>query len=82
MSCQKVIDDFLREYFEGKLSFRDLFLFRLHLAHCRQCRRYLDSYRKTIALTKVASAHSAQAESGDAPEELVKVILAARSRRD
>lgn len=80
MRCQTVIDEFLRDYFDRKLSLGERFRFRLHLAHCRRCRLYLDSYGKTVALTKAANANPAEAR--EVPEELVKAILAAQRPRD
>jgi anti-sigma factor RsiW len=82
MRCQQVIDDFLREYVDGKLSFRERFVFRLHLMHCSRCRHYLTSYRQAIALAKAAGVEPGSAESGNVPDELVKAILSARRARD
>lgn len=81
MRCQQLIDDFLRDYVDNKLSFGERVRFRLHLAHCRNCRRYLDGYRQTVTMTKQAGADG-HAATPDVPDELVKAILASRPPRE
>jgi len=80
MSCRRTIDDFLMRYFEGGLTLSERIRFNLHLAMCIHCRRYLDSYRKTMALEKAAGASDDDSQPPpDMPEQLVKAILAARA---
>ena len=50
--------------------------FEAHLGVCPDCRRYLDSYRKTIAISK--SAFTAPLDPTQVPDQLIKAILAAK----
>ena len=82
MNCQKIVDEFLSEYVEQKLSFGERLILRLHLLHCPPCRRYLDSYRRTLALAKTHGADTPPPKPSDLPDELVKAIIAARRPRE
>ena len=73
MTCQQLIE-FLNEYVDGDLPIEQRRRFDEHLGICLQCRKYLDSYRKTIRITKEASI-----DEVDIPERLVQAILAAKS---
>jgi anti-sigma factor RsiW len=79
MTCQRTIDDFLMRYVEGELTIGERLRFNLHLATCVHCRRYLDSYRKTMALGKAAAREAGPEQ--EVPEQLVKAILAATSQQ-
>ena len=73
MTCQEV-NEFLADYLEGTLPWRQRLSFKVHLVLCRRCRQYLASYVETIRLT-----HSgAQSTADDVPDELVRAILAMR----
>jgi predicted anti-sigma-YlaC factor YlaD len=78
MKCQDAVD-FLADYLEGTLSWRQRLVFELHLAVCRNCRSYLETYSHTIQLTR-GWKQAALAPGGipPVPEELVRAILAAR----
>lgn len=80
MTCREAIDEFLLEYVEGKLTLSERIRFNLHLAICSHCRRYLDSYRKTLALTQ-ASEKATEIAPSELPEELVRAILSARGAK-
>jgi hypothetical protein len=45
---------------------------------CRECRSYLETYKRVTALGKVAFNEPDEAVSNDVPEDLVKAIRAAR----
>ena len=51
--------------------------FEAHIDGCLECKNYLDSYRKTIRLSKVALS-STDPVPTTVPEDLVKAILALR----
>ena len=70
MTCEALIDKFLLDYHAGNLSLVRKIDFELHLTLCADCRRYVDSYRKTIDLAK----QSASPEM-EAPPQLVETIL-------
>jgi len=74
MTCQDVID-FLMDYEDGALTPTERERFNAHLSVCPPCTRYLDSYRKTIALGKGAMRDK---EPGDIPQELIRAVLSSR----
>lgn len=78
LTCEELID-FLSGYIEGELDADVRERFDAHLAICPACVDYLESYRATV---RVASAtREAEAElPGDAPEELIRAVLASRCR--
>ena len=70
MTCKALIDKFLFDYHAGNLSLARKLDFELHLTLCGDCRRYVDSYRKTIDLAKQSGLPEMEA-----PSELVETIL-------
>ena len=70
MTCKALIDKFLFDYHAGDLSLARKLDFELHLTLCGDCRRYVDSYRKTIDLAKQSGLPEMEA-----PSELVETIL-------
>lgn len=76
MTCRELYG-FLDAFLDGRLEASTLADFEGHLARCRACRRYLDSYRTTIALAR-ASEHADGLATMEAPRELVDMILKAR----
>ena len=77
MTCRHLID-FIAAYLDDELPARQAMAFRMHLAMCSQCRSYLDSYKKTVALGKAALHPSNDPVPKQVPADLVKAILAAR----
>lgn len=71
MNCADLITTFLADYVDGNLPAETLADFEHHLDVCASCVAYLHSYRATIAL-----AAGSAAMSEEAPEELVRAILA------
>ena len=51
MTCKEVID-FLGDYLDRALPWRQRLVFNLHLVLCRHCRRYLASYSETVRLAR------------------------------
>ena len=76
MTCRDVIE-FLAEYIEGALPESERALFEGHLAVCRDCVAFLNTYRQTVLLEKQAFADHESA-AGEIPAGLVRAILAAR----
>ncbi len=80
MNCRE-FTEFLYEYLFGDLAADERAEFEKHLAECEWCVAYLDNYRKTIEMEKIAFAVSEDAPPpADAPEELIQAILLARPR--
>ena len=77
MTCRDV-DQFVMDYLDGTLTLGVRLSFTAHLALCSDCRRYIETYRQTIALGRAAFVESES--TPEVPDELVKAILS--SRRD
>jgi anti-sigma factor RsiW len=68
---------FLLEYLAGELPAARARAFEEHLALCRSCVAYLETYRTTIALARAAE-RAPELDPAALPAELVTAILAAR----
>jgi anti-sigma factor RsiW len=86
LSCREICD-FMMAYLDGELPAGELAVFREHMSLCPPCVQYLDTYKKTIALSKQCLDKEAAADPcGNAPkpppvpDALVKAILAARKK--
>jgi anti-sigma factor RsiW len=79
VSCREFVD-FLIDYQSGALSAAERACFEDHLAECPNCVTYMQTYRSTIELSKLACRSSGHVPE-DVPEELVQAILAARRAR-
>ena len=76
VSCEEV-HAFLAEYLAGELAAARRAEFERHLARCRSCAAYLESYRTTIELAR-ESALGFEIDPAAIPRDLVTAILAAR----
>jgi anti-sigma factor RsiW len=74
ITCRELAD-FLMAYLDGELPVAAAASFEAHLAACPSCVRYMESYRRTIELERLA-----RQDVAAMPEELVRAILAARAR--
>jgi anti-sigma factor RsiW len=79
ITCRELID-FIADYLDGTLAPEALREFDRHLAVCPSCVAYLESYRQTIRLGKMAASADDDA-APSIPEELVRAIRAARGKR-
>ena len=77
MKCSELAD-FLADYVADELPQTVRQEFERHLGICRDCRRYLDSYRKTVQLSQAALRATPDEPATDIPEELVAAILKAK----
>jgi anti-sigma factor RsiW len=77
VNCRE-LTTFVFEYYEGTLPRDDHAAFEFHLSRCPNCVRYLDSYRRTIDLARVAVDEGDAASADDLPEDLVQAILNAQ----
>ena len=77
MNCREFVD-FLMDYLDGHLAEAQDATFRMHMAECPGCVRYLDTYRATVRLGKTCCEDPEGPIPPDVPEALVKAILAAR----
>jgi anti-sigma factor RsiW len=79
VTCRELIE-FLAEYLDGELSPDARNEFDRHLKVCASCVAYIDSYRQTIQLGKLAFAPTD--EPAPVPEGLRRAIRAARGKPD
>jgi len=80
MTCREFID-FLDDYVDGALPAGQRHFFDEHLAGCLDCQTYLESYKRTVRLGKLALSDDDHGPvPKDVPESLVQVILSARRR--
>ena len=79
MTCREFVD-FLMSYLDGDLDAEPRRVFEEHLDMCPPCVTFMDTYRDTIRLGKLACREDDGPVPEEAPEELVRAILAARAR--
>jgi anti-sigma factor RsiW len=77
LNCRDFVD-FILAYLEKDLPPEQDTEFRRHMAACSSCVTYLETYKETIDLERMACAADDAPVPGDVPEALVKAILAAR----
>ena len=77
MTCREFVE-FLMSYLDDELDETTSAVFQAHLGGCRACRTYMDDYRKTVELGRVACTEPDGPVPEDAPEDLVQAILQAR----
>ncbi len=79
LTCREFVQ-FLDGYLERSLEGAALADFEKHLSDCPPCVAYLQTYEQSIRIGKAAVRASDEAVPDAIPEELVRAILAARSR--
>jgi len=78
MTCHE-FTDFIMAWLDGELPPAQKAVFDEHMDICGDCVRYLENYRKTVALGQAAYAPvTEKALREEVPEELVQAVLAAR----
>lgn len=78
ISCKECIE-FLDDYLAGEVPPSVLENFEKHLSLCPPCRDFIDSYRKTIEVTRCACREADEkANCDDVPPALIQAILQAR----
>lgn len=81
MTCEE-LTQFLMSYLEGELPVDQRQQFEEHLGECPPCRRYLDTYRRTLTLERSLGEGDGGPLPDEVPEELVRAVLDARRRGD
>lgn len=79
MTCRELAE-FLSAWLNGELSKAEAAEFERHLSVCPACIKYVDSYKKTIALGRDAFRGEETVKS--VPESLVQAILSAKKRAE
>jgi anti-sigma factor RsiW len=77
MTCREFID-FVMDYLSSELSEDVQAHFERHLTACPNCVRYLETYKTTVELGRVAFECQDYEVPDDVPEELIQAILAAQ----
>ncbi len=77
LTCRELIG-FLDDYREERLPAEERERFEWHLARCPDCRAYLESYERTIALARHAVTAPDEGLGEDVPADLVAAVLASR----
>jgi anti-sigma factor RsiW len=78
MKCRELAE-FLYEYVSGDLPAERREHFEFHLSKCKNCHEYLVQYQVTIRAGKIACDEMSD-EMGPMPEELIKAVLASRTK--
>jgi predicted anti-sigma-YlaC factor YlaD len=76
MTCED-LENFILDYFEDRLTLGQKGIFETHIAMCRDCRDYLEAYRKTVEMGKTVCKDSSNRIPDSIPDDLVHAILAA-----
>jgi anti-sigma factor RsiW len=79
MNCREFIG-LLDTYLTREAPAEQLLLCEEHLSVCAACTAYLDSYRKTIALGRMACLELEGPVPDEVPPELLQALLALRPR--
>jgi len=79
LTCREICD-FLMAFLDGELLERERLIFEKHLAICRECVNYVESYKTTVALSKQTLQDPCAVPQPPVPDDLVKAILAARKK--
>lgn len=76
--CEEVIT-FLWAYLGGELPPEKVAEFERHLAVCPSCVNYIETYKKTIELSRgTFQLASGEGEAEEMPEDLLRAVMAAR----
>jgi anti-sigma factor RsiW len=67
LTCKEFIEDFLAEYVDGALGPESVAELEVHLATCRACVAYLNTYRRTRDVVGLAG-------SVDMPPEMKEIL--------
>jgi len=80
LTCRQLAD-FLDDYVLGTMDTRQREIVDQHLAVCPDCVNYLDSYRKTIAVSRAALLDSQDKPApAGIPRDLINAAIASRPK--
>jgi len=80
MTCKELVE-FVVDYLGGQLPDEQREIFEQHLQACPPCISFLQTYRDTIELERLACKDPEGPIPAEVPERLVNAILAARRGR-
>lgn len=79
ITCRECAE-FLGDYIDGSLPDVQRVELERHLRRCPPCVTFIEQYKRTIELAKSCICNKDAAPKTPPPEELVRAILAARSK--
>ena len=79
MTCQE-FNDFVMDYVSCDLSGAVRIEFERHLNACPNCVRYIESYKTTVTLGRIAFDSLEHEPPAEVPEELIQAILSAQRK--
>ena len=80
MTCQE-LSDFVMDYLDGELAPGQRQVFEQHLRVCPECVNYLESYRLTVRVSRLAC-QTREDPCERVPEALVRAILTACQKKE
>lgn len=81
LTCRDV-ENFLIDYVDDELGFMTRLQFRMHIAMCRDCKKYLQTYINAIHMEKQIFEHPDDEAIGNVPDEILHAILSASSKKN
>lgn len=80
LTCRELVE-FLDDYIAKELRGGALALLEKHLSDCPPCVAFLETYRQSIRMGRAALKGTDERIPEGVPEDLVRAILAARTKR-
>ncbi len=77
ISCREFID-FVWAYLSGEVTDEERREFEYHLAQCVSCVSYMNTYKESLRLAKLAFHPDEEPVPDEVPEERIAAVLAAR----
>lgn len=77
ISCEE-FEGFIFDYIDDQLSPKVKSVFEFHLKRCKECREFLEAYKRSIEISRAIYDEKSGTLSYEVPEELIKAILDAR----
>lgn len=78
INCRE-FEEFIVDYIEGELPSKQVRIFELHLKVCRECREYLEAYKRTMSVSKRSFELSESVvDPASVPEDLIAAVIAAK----
>jgi len=78
ITCRE-FEDFVLAYLDGELTPIQNRVFKVHLLMCRECRDYLNAYKRSVELSKQLLQKTNMPVLDEIPEDLIKAILDAKN---
>ncbi len=80
LTCRE-FEEFIISYLDGDLPLAQSRVFKMHLLMCRECREYLDAYKRSIELNQSFLKDSEDSIPESVPDTLIKAIVSSTFNR-